>query len=51
MGKKLIEMPVCRKWYTCPSCGTKLLIYDNTAKSSGVYIKCRTCKKEIEVII
>lgn len=36
-------------WIRCPVCGCKLAIADNTAKSHGIYVKCRTCKKEIEI--
>lgn len=33
----------------CPYCGCKLAIADNTAKCEGIYIKCRVCKREIEI--
>lgn len=47
---KLKETPVERRWFYCPECGTKLLIYDNTARmSGGIFIKCRVCKKEVEI--
>ncbi|MRM91174.1 hypothetical protein EAI28_22885 [Faecalicatena contorta] len=49
--KKLDKPPLTRRWYRCPNCGTKLAIYDNTAKASGVYVKCRTCKKEVQIKI
>lgn len=49
--KELKRPPVLRQWYRCPFCKTKLLIYDNTAHSGGVFIKCKTCKREIPVII
>lgn len=48
---KIKEIPITRKWYCCPVCGTKLFVYDNTAKTSGVFMKCRTCKNEIEIKI
>jgi transcription elongation factor Elf1 len=47
--KKIKYPPLRREWYKCPVCGTKLAIIDNNAKCSGVHIKCRTCKKEIEI--
>lgn len=43
--------PLERYWYRCPHCGAKLLLYDNTAVSHGVFIKCKLCKKEIEISI
>ena len=49
--KKIKYPPLERKWYKCPNCGTKLAIYDNTAKSEGVYVKCRGCKNEVEIKI
>lgn len=49
--KKIKYPPLERKWYRCPDCGTKLGIFDNTAKCKGFYIKCRTCGKEVEIRI
>lgn len=40
-----------RKWFKCPHCGKKLVLYDNTAKASGVFIKCKNCKNEVELKI
>ena len=37
--------------HRCPECGTKLLIYDNTSRAEGLYMKCRTCKTEVEIKI
>ena len=48
---KIKKPPLERKWYTCPYCGKKLVIYDNTARSSGVFILCKNCKNEIEIRI
>ena len=37
---------------TCPYCGAKTILYDNTAHCSGVFVKCtRGCKSEFEVKI
>ncbi len=48
--KEMKKPPIERKWYCCPVCHTKLIIYDNTAVlSGGLFIKCRTCKREIEI--
>ena len=49
--KKLKKPPLLRQWYYCPYCHTKLVVYDNTARVTGVYIKCRTCKKEVPIKI
>ena len=49
--KKLKKPPLVRRWYCCPYCHTKLVIYDNTASAAGAYIKCRTCKREVEIKI
>lgn len=40
-----------RQWYLCPYCGKRLLQYDQGAISKKVYIKCKNCKKEIEIKI
>lgn len=51
MQKQLKKPPLKRMWYRCPECGTKLLIYDNTSRAKGLYMKCRTCKTEVEIKI
>ena len=51
MQRRLKKPPLERMWYHCPECGTKLLIYDNTSRAEGLYIKCRTCKTEVEIKI
>lgn len=43
--------PLERKWYRCPKCGTKLAISDNTTECRNLYIKCRTCKRELKIDI
>ena len=41
-----------KKWYICPLCGKKILKYDELkGKSKDIYIKCKQCKKEIEIKI
>lgn len=41
-----------RKWALCPYCRSKTVIYDNTARCSGVWVKCtRGCKQEFQLII
>lgn len=48
--KKIKYPSYKRQWYKCPLCGTKLCVYDNTANlNGGIFIKCKTCKKEIEI--
>nr|DAH61793.1 MAG TPA: zinc-ribbon domain protein [Caudoviricetes sp.] len=47
-----IRYPVLKRtWYKCPYCGTNLALADNTARCNGVFIKCKTCKQEIEINI
>lgn len=38
-----------RLWYTCPYCGKKLAVMTANAVSRGVFIKCKGCKREIEI--
>lgn len=40
-----------KKWFYCPKCGQKLLKYKDKAESKKVYIKCKSCKNEIEIVI
>ena len=48
-----MEKPsVKKKWYTCPHCGAKMILYDNTANCSGVFTTCtRGCRSEVEILI
>ena len=39
------------KWYRCPYCGKKLLIFNDTAKCDGVFINCRECRREVKIKI
>jgi transcription elongation factor Elf1 len=48
----MIKVKDSKKWYLCPNCGKKILIYDiKKAVSKGLYIKCKQCKREIEIKI
>lgn len=39
-----------KKWFLCPLCGKKILKYDEVkGKSENLYIKCKSCKNEIEI--
>ena len=40
-----------KQWYLCPNCGQKLLKKDDNAVCTGVYDKCKKCRKEIEIKI
>ena len=40
-----------KTWFVCPICSKKLLKISIGAESSGIYIKCRNCKSEIEIKI
>ena len=41
-----------KKWFVCPNCGKKILIYDEKkGQSQGLYIKCKSCKKVIEIVV
>lgn len=44
-------IPLRRDWYKCPYCGKNLIIYDNTARCSGVFVKCKGCRQEVEIVI
>ena len=40
-----------RKWYRCPHCGKKLVIYHVGAACKGVYIRCKECRQIVEIKI
>ena len=49
--KKGSEKVVMKKeWSSCPYDKKKLLMIDSNKSIEGVYIKCPTCKREIEII-
>lgn len=37
-----------KKWYKC-ICGTKLAMIEDTKEISGVFCKCKSCKREVEI--
>ena len=51
MMKKNIRIPTERKWYVCPYCGKHLVVYNDIAVCKGVYIRCKECRKEVEIKI
>jgi len=50
-GATLPALPFKRIWAKCVHCGQHLFLFDNTAWCSGIYMKCRRCKKESEIKI
>lgn len=51
MINKILHLAPEKEWYECPECGQKLLIYETGAICSGVFIRCKRCKKTVEVKI
>ncbi len=46
------KIPTERRWFVCPYCGAKIVIYDNTANSHGVFTVChRGCRREVEITV
>ena len=41
---------IVKGWYNCPVCGQKLLKINPEKKIEGVYIKCKRCRQEVEII-
>lgn len=39
-----------KEWWSCPVCGKKGVMIDINKNIEGVYIKCKICKREIEII-
>jgi transcription elongation factor Elf1 len=37
-------------WYVCPICNQKLLMINPVKSIEGVYVKCKKCHQEVEVI-
>lgn len=48
----MIKIPPMRKdWFRCHRCNKKILLYDNKACCSGLFIKCKKCGYENEIKI
>lgn len=48
----VIEVDDNKQWFKCPHCNQRILKYDELeGKSKKIYIKCKKCKKEIEIYI
>lgn len=53
LKKRKLILPVDYKktWFVCPVCAKKLLKINKEAQSKGLFIRCRNCKTDIEIII
>lgn len=40
-----------RLWYCCDRCGKKLFPIANDAQCKGVFMRCRQCGREWEIVI
>ena len=38
-------------WFKCPYCNKKIAKHIKDANSKGVFLLCKNCKKEIEILI
>ena len=46
----MASVEVKKVWYRCPNCGKKLLKYDEKEGiCKKIFIKCKQCKKEVEI--
>lgn len=41
--------PKKEEWYCCPECGQKILKIRRDARARGLLIKCKRCRKIIEI--
>ena len=39
------------KWYRCPRCKKKLILYNRSAQAKGIFLMCKNCKGIIEIKI
>lgn len=40
-----------RKWYCCPNCGKALFPLREDTRVSGLVLRCKACKHDIEINI
>lgn len=40
-----------KRWYVCSFCKKKLIKYEKDAYSKGIFLLCKNCGKEVEIII
>jgi transcription elongation factor Elf1 len=51
-GGCLENVKQLKAWFYCPNCGQKLLRYDKSkGTSKQLYIKCKKCRREVEIKI
>ena len=49
---KEIELPAYEKrWAVCPYCRKKNLLYHNTACAKGIWVRCKSCRRDYELRI
>lgn len=49
--KRLKSLHCCASGTDALIVGKNAVLYDNTAHSNGVYVKCKECRKEFEIRI
>jgi len=47
----LIVPATRREWVICPNCHAKQCVFENNAECHGVFVKCKLCKREFEIVI
>lgn len=48
---KPVVIPRRKCWAICPRCGKSAVLYDDLAECGGVYLKCKWCRREFELVI
>ncbi len=51
MTQDILVLAPRKEWYRCPECDQKLLVYVVGARCSGIYVRCKRCKKIVNVEI
>ncbi len=51
MMVKSPNLAPARKWYRCPHCRKNIVIFHEGAVCRDVYIRCKECKRIIEIKI
>jgi len=49
--KDIYIPPIKRIWAKCPHCERKAVLFHDRANCNGVFVKCKSCGQEFELVV